>query len=173
MGNNGGGRKPMPLHLVNTESNHLSADEQQVRQDNTPKGCSAKLTCPKTLSDEAKKEWRRVVKLYKQLDAAVINDLDVAVLAAYCEAVAVYKAAQAKYVGEKMAVTGLVDGKIVQNPYITVMDRQIKNILRLSEQLCMSPVGRARIGVARERDLDNDPMGVLLSRSRPKTYVQQ
>jgi len=128
---------------------------------------------PSGLSKEAQREWHRVIKLYRELDSEVINDLDVSVLMAYCEAVSIYKEAQRKQAEGLHPVAGLVDGKIVQSPYITVMDRQIKNIIRLAEQLCMSPVGRARLGMAREKEADNDPMGLLLNRGKPKVNVQQ
>lgn len=39
----------------------------------------------------------RVVKLYRQLDTPIINDLDISALTAYCESVAIYQKAEAEY----------------------------------------------------------------------------
>lgn len=85
------GRKPRPLKLVDNGKNRHTKDTMENRENGEPTGCSDKLKPPKSLSPEAKKEWKRVVKLYRQLDTPIINDLDISALAAYCESVAIYQ----------------------------------------------------------------------------------
>ena len=67
------GRKPRPLKLVDNGKNRHTKDTMENRENGEPTGCSDKLKPPKSLSPEAKKEWKRVVKLYRQLDTPIIK----------------------------------------------------------------------------------------------------
>lgn len=145
------GRKPQ-LTLVGGRTPHRSNRELKARMEGEPKGCDAKFRAPARLSANAKKEWRRIIRLYKQLDAPILNDMDLSILAAYCESVAIYQKAQEAY-GKNPAPVGKDEmGRYVENPFIAVMDRQGKNIAKYAEQLCLSPVGRARMGMAKAKE---------------------
>ena len=140
----------------------MTKAELKARTEGEVGGCEAKLTPPKELSPEAKKEWKRVVRLYRQLDHDVINDLDLTLLANYCESVAVYKAAQVAY---RTAPLVTEDGK--ESPYLRIMDTCVKQIAKAADQLCLSPVGRARMGViAAKKAVEKDPMEQWLQRKR-------
>ena len=159
------GRKP---HLTvvkdNGKDRHTKA-ELAARSEHEVTGATSKLRPPKELSPAAAKEWRRIVKLYRQLDAEVINDLDVNLLAAYCENVAIYKKAEAEYQHTPLAEWDDDAGKFIENPYLRIMDNAAKTIARTAEQLCLSPVGRARMGVlAAKKQRETDPMEQWLSR---------
>jgi P27 family predicted phage terminase small subunit len=158
------GRKPA-LTVIGGRRPHRSKDEVQARTDAEPKGCKASFKVPREMSPDARKEWRRVVALYKQLDSEVLNDLDLSVLAAYCESVAIYRKAQLEY--QKFPLYGQ-DPKtkqVMENPYIKIMNREGQNMARYAEQLCLSPVGRARMGLAKSKAGDSsDPMDEVLQR---------
>ena len=92
---------------------------------------------------------------------AIINDLDKSLLAAYCESYAIYNAAQKEYVNQPLVA--IEDGKVIENPYLKIMNREGQNIAKYSEQLCLSPVGRARMGVvAAKKETDKSPIKALL-----------
>lgn len=159
------GRKP---HLTVVKDNgvdrHTKA-EMASRAEAEPSGAEAKLRPPKELSKAARAEWRRIVRLYRQLDQEVINDLDLNLLSAYCESVAVYKAAEAKYETEPLARFDYDSMKWIENPYLKIMDNASRQIMKAAEQLCLSPVGRARMGVlAAKKQKANDPMEQWLAR---------
>lgn len=107
-----------------------------------------KLSCPSYLSPLAKKEWKRVMKLYKQMDARILNDLDVTALAMYAEAVAMYQTAQKQWVQVQTLVSSNKASQKLLDKIRTIMNDQVKVVTTLSEQLCLTPVGRARMGVA-------------------------
>ncbi len=156
------GRKPK-LSVIGGRREHRSATELQARQDNEPKGCEAKFRAPSTLSEEAKKEWRRLVKLYRQLEQPVLNDLDLSILAAYCESVAIYRRAQADYQAPPWhgKLVGKLPGSdtLSENPYLKIMTREGQSMAKYAEQLCLSPVGRARMGLAKaKQDQRDDPL---------------
>ena len=158
------GRKPTPLKLVDNAKARHTKETLDGRQNGEPEGCSDKLSPPKSLSNEARKEWRRIVKLYRQLDAKIINDLDVATLAAYCESTAIYRRAQEEYQNRPLVYMN-ADGRPAENPYVTIMRREGQNIAKYAEQLCLSPVGRARMGVAAaKKEAESDPMAAYLNK---------
>lgn len=158
------GRNARPIALVDYD-NHRTKKEIEAREAGEPKGCTANLTVPKHLSNDAKKEWRRVVKLYRQLDQEVLNDLDVGILACYCESVALYNAASVRMQNEPLTV--LTDKGEVVNPLLKIMDKQSANIKAYGEQLCLTPVGRARMGIANaKKEVESDPLEQLLRTGR-------
>jgi P27 family predicted phage terminase small subunit len=158
------GRKPTPLKLVDNAKARHTKETLDGRQNGEPEGCTDKLTPPKTISSEAKKEWKRIVKLYRQLDAKIINDLDISTLMAYCESVAIYRRAQEEYQNRPLVYMN-ADGRPAENPYITIMRREGQNIAKYAEQLCLSPVGRARMGVAAaKKEAESDPMAAYLNK---------
>jgi len=153
------GRKPQPYGLIDNKERRLTKLELEERKECEPTGCSAVLRCPHNLSKEAKKEWRRIIKLYNELDIDILNDLDKTALIMYCEAVSVYKAAQDEWVRLKQIFEITQNKKIKLNSAITAMNEQTKVITSLSEQLCLTPVGRARMGVARSKQKEeSNPM---------------
>ena len=142
-----GGRTPKLTVLDGERKSHLTKAEIEARTNGEPKGCVDDLTPPEFLSAVAKTEWERVVELYRQLDNAIVNNLDMNTLAAYCECVAVYRDAEEQY--QKLPLISYDDkGRAVENPYLAIMRKEGLNILRYSEQLCLTPVGRARMGMA-------------------------
>ena len=114
--------------------------EKRLRTENN-------LTCPRTLSPEAQKEWRRVMRLYRKMDAKILNDLDIPALSMYCEAVAQWKEAQSQWAKLGKLISSDPKTQKVLDKIRTIMNDQTKVITSLAEQLCLSPVGRARFGI--------------------------
>ena len=166
------GRKPQLRLLADNDKCRYTKAELDAREAAEPRGCSDKLTPPKTLSKLARTEWRRVVGLYRELESPILNDLDVGVLTAYCEARAIYIAAERGYSVSPIPIVKDRSGDVFENPYLGVMRKEAAIIAKLSEQLCMSPVGRARMGVAAaKREKDGDEMEALLSSPRIRGFV--
>ena len=164
------GRKPQLSVVIDNETGRRTKAVMEARKAGEVTGASSKLTPPRELSGVAKKEWRRVVKLYRQLDAEVINDLDVNLLAAYCENVAIFKEAETAYQKEPLAKWDSEGQKWVESPYLKIMDGAAKNIMKAAEQLCLSPVGRARMGVlAAKKAAGKSPMARYLESRRTST----
>ena len=157
------GRKPNPISVLDNDKWHMTAEEMEARANNEPDGCDDALEPPKTLSKEARKEWKRLVRLYRQLDASIINDLDLGMLGAYCESRARFIEAQKHYNPDEMITW--TDRGPVENPYMKIMDKEGQLIAKYGEQLALTPVGRARIGIAKaKKEIANDPMAELLAR---------
>lgn len=134
----------------------------------TPRLDTSKLRCPKELTEGAKKEWRRVVNLYRECNINVLNDLDIEVLKSYCLAVDIRALLYKQLVDEGFNL--LVDKKTEKestkdgpegititkgstfdkktiNPILRELDRYANTIRVLAEQLALTPVGRAAYAV--------------------------
>lgn len=158
------GRKPVLSVVQDNKKDHMTKKELEIRKEAEVIGCTDKLVPPKELSERAQEEWDRLIPLYRQLNYAILNDLDMMALAAYCESVAVYTKAELEW--PKQPLVGMVNGKLVENPHIKIMAREAQNMARLAEQLCLSPVGRARMGMAAlKRAKAIDPMEEFLEQN--------
>lgn len=158
-----GGRKPIPASLIDPAEHKKSYDEIEVRQQIEMRlQTKADLRCPGFVSKEAKKEWRRVMKLYKGMDAQILNDLDQMALVMYCEATAVYKKAQETWQKYDQVISSDLDEQIELDKCFKLMERQTKIISSLSEQLCLTPVGRARMGMNAAKNNEPSRLALLL-----------
>lgn len=142
------GRKPALTVLTDNGKDRFTKAELRARKSGEMRGVAAHLAPPPELSEIARAEWERVVALYQDVNDEIINDLDVAVLTIYCEARAVYIDAESKYHGMAVIKKSKDDPTPIENPYWRAMINASQVIAKASEQLCMSPVGRARMGVA-------------------------
>ncbi len=161
------GRKPRPFSVVDNKTNRYTKKEMEAREAAEPKGCADMLDPPEEIDGAALTEWKRVVKLYRELDSKILNDLDISTLAVYCESVAIYKKAQTEYKKGSLVIKD--EGRIMENPYLKIMRLEGANIAKYAEQLCLSPVGRARMGViAAKKEVEKDPLDNLLTLGRPQ-----
>lgn len=156
------GRKPIPAALLNAADHKKSKEEIEARQEREAQlQTTARLVCPSNLSKEAKKEWHRTVKLYNGMEAKILNDLDKQLLAMYCEATAIYRKAQETWVQYQRVVSTNAEAQRILDKCIGTMSRQSTIIRGLAEQLCLSPVGRARMGTNPADLAKEDPIGDL------------
>jgi P27 family predicted phage terminase small subunit len=162
------GRKPLPPALVDREVFKKNGQEYEAREESYKKlQVSKVLKCPSHLTPEAKKEWKRIMKLYNQMDADILSDLDLQPLIMYCEAVSVYKQAlETRKEFKRLVSTNEEMQKLIDNTLKT-MERQSKIISSLSEQLCLTPVGRARMGMnATAQKEEEDPFIAIMNRGK-------
>lgn len=143
MANNG--RPPIPAKLARgTDTVEYHETKERIENNLVTK---SELKCPKYLSIEAKKEWKRVMKLYKEMNADILSNLDEVPLIIYCEATAIYKKAQEIWVeNQAVATTDPRSQKILDKTFKT-MEKQAQIISKYASELCLTPVGRAKMGV--------------------------
>lgn len=154
------GRKPYPAALMQMQNDkeRLTQEALQTRLENEPQPKSFKLRPPSWLCDEAKKEWRRIVKLFAELDVPILSDMDINALAMYCDAVVTYKKAIEK-VREQTEVYVTKDNpnKPMINPWLKVARDAAAQVKQLGDVLCLDPVSRARAGMGKKSTAKDDP----------------
>lgn len=100
------------------------------------------LPCPKWLSPAGKREWK---KQAKQLDSAgLLQVVDGAMLAAYCEAWAEF-VEMCEAIKEKGRLMTTSNGNVIQNPLVSIRNRAVERLFRLAQQFGFSPSARVRI----------------------------
>ena len=65
----------------------------------------------------------------------------------YCEAMAIYNKAQETWIKYQAVVATNAEAQRILDKSFATMDKQSNIVRGLSEQLCLSPVGRARMGM--------------------------
>lgn len=160
------GRKPKENVKTEKSHNYTKAElELRKKASALHKSVPDGLSCPKILKDpKAQAEWKRLMPLYRKLGIDVLNDLDVKTLMAYCNSVAIYERAMDQFAKEGYAVTVEKYDKqgninMVKNPTIKIMDEQGILIARYAEILCLSPVGRVRMGKVPPSKTKEGPKG--------------
>lgn len=156
------GRKPTPAKAIDRKEMHHTKDEIRARSIAEDKVKTAdKLEPPSGMSSVAKKEWKRIMGLYRQMEADILNDLDISALMMYCEAYAVYRKAEKVWVNfSKLKDPSDTDYKIFNRARVQMND-QVKVVCQLSEQLCLTPVGRARMGIAMAKKKEQSSLAKL------------
>lgn len=160
------GRKAYPVELMvlTNDKNRLTKKELESRRRNEPKIESAKLRCPAHLSPEAKKEWRRIVKLYRELNRPIVTDLDVNALEIYCEALVTYRKAMKRVRETSEVYVNKGDNRPRKNPWLTVANESAMQIKKYGEILLLDPVSRARAGMVKNEEQKESPMAQFLKR---------
>jgi P27 family predicted phage terminase small subunit len=143
------GRKPTPAAMIDTAEYKRSKADIEARKSMESKlHSTALLKCPSYISLEAKKEWKRIMKLYRKMEADILSDLDIMALVMYCEATAIYKEAQSTWTKYGKVVAANPEAQRILDKTFVMMEKQTRIVSQLSEQLCLTPVGRARMGMS-------------------------
>jgi P27 family predicted phage terminase small subunit len=144
------GPAPTPTHL-----RIIRGDRKDRINTNEPTPPKTKPKCPKWLSNEAQKIWKRTSK---QLEAmGLLFEADQDILNSYCIAVDTYQQAT-KLVNEQGV---LVEGRrddFVTNPAVRIQRDQATLIRMLGSELGLTPSSRTRL---KALDSDDDTKDFL------------
>jgi P27 family predicted phage terminase small subunit len=119
---------------------------------NEPKPPPKRPPPPGFLSDFAKSEWRRVVDIL--YGCGLMTDLDVPMLAAYCDAYGRF--VEASWTMEELAksdkvthgvVVRTANGNPIMNPVLCTLRSSRGDMARYAAEFGMSPASRSRIDV--------------------------
>lgn len=150
--NNGGGRNAVPASLINNKT-YKKDNAELVERTNIEKSLTIPQELnkpPKGMSPRARQEWKRMLSLYREMDIQILCELDSTILRTYCEAVANYELASlAVEMERKKHKEQNKSFRLVNVDFeLKQMDSLAKTIKSLADQLCLSPLARAKMGVA-------------------------
>jgi P27 family predicted phage terminase small subunit len=134
------GRKPLPSNVVRLRGN----PGKRRLNDAEPRPAARVPPCPACLGDEARKEWQRLAKELGEL--GLLTRLDRALLAAYCQAHALWVEAVAS-IERYGTMVKSPNGFPMQSPYVAVANKQVEIMVRIAAELGMTPSSRSRIRV--------------------------
>lgn len=147
--------KPVKLHVVNGNKAKLSKAELEARAAKEARlkvGTDA-VRPPGWLSKEGKKEFRRLAKELKAVD--LISNLDVDMLAAYCDAYAKYQECT-----EIIATDGLQvpytnkagETNLIPHQLLTKKKQLFDQMKYIAAEFGLTPSARAKLAIPREEE---------------------
>jgi P27 family predicted phage terminase small subunit len=139
------GRKPKPTALKELAGN----PGKRALNRREPKPASGLPPCPRHLTGEARKEWRRMGGELARM--GVVTAVDRAALAAYCQAWARWVEAEGQ-VAKLGTIVKTANGNLIQNPYLAVANRAMEQMTRLAAEFGMTPSSRSRVQVQAGED---------------------
>lgn len=110
-------------------------------------------------------EWARVATVLHA--AGLITELDRAALAAYCVAYARWVEAEAKVTEYGPVTKAPRSGHPIQNPYLSIANRAMQQLVELSSEFGMTPSSRTKVhpGLSGDEE-DRNPLAKLLAQQR-------
>ncbi len=139
------GRKPKPTKMKVLAGN----PGKRPLNKNEPQPKSSIPDCPKFLTKEAVLEWKRITLELSVL--GVLARIDRAALAAYCQVWARWAKAEDK-LNQDGEVTLTEKGNEIQNPYLAIANKCLKQMREYLIEFGMTPSSRSRIsGVPNKR----------------------
>jgi len=135
------GRKPKPTKL---KLLHGKPGKRPLNQ-NEPRPRQVVPNCPRHLSAEGRKEWRRITKELAVL--GLVTQIDRAALAGYCDAWARWVEASLGLQKHGMLVKGRLAGEPVRSPYLAVVNQSLEQMKSFLIEFGMTPSSRERLSV--------------------------
>ncbi|MCH8342474.1 MAG: phage terminase small subunit P27 family [Planctomycetes bacterium] len=140
------GPKPLPTQLK------LARGSRRVTDPLEPIPPVVRPTRPAHLSRTARSEWDRIAPELERL--GLLTKLDRAALAAYCQAYGRWVKAE-----KEAAMHGLVvktkDGNLIQNPYLSIANKAMRQMHEFLVEFGMTPSSRTRVTVVPPIDPDD------------------
>ena len=149
------GRKPKPTALKVLEGNpgHRPLNERE------PKPPVKALACPKDLSKEGKKEWRRLCRELEQ--EGVLTNWDMRIFEQYCDAYAKWKEAT-NFLNERGLFYITPSGYPQQFPQVAIAQKYSVLMHKYAQELGLTPAARSRL-IAGKESGSGDEMEDLLN----------
>lgn len=140
------GRKPTPTVLKVLRGN----PGRRPLNPNEPRPQSGVPPCPKHLDEQARQEWDRITA--ELAAVGLITGLDMAYLAAYCQAYSRVQKLEAKVqrLGECIPELGpdrKATGRFLPNPYYSALNRAYRTMASFGSEFGLSPASRTRLEV--------------------------
>jgi P27 family predicted phage terminase small subunit len=122
-----------------------------------PKANRGRPPRPEELSDDAKKEWDRVVPILEEM--GILSPLDMAALAGYCHAYAEFNSLQ-EFLRENGYTETSKNGFSIQRPQVAIMNQAAKFMQDFAKQFGLTPASRSRMTMPEQDDDDGSEFDV-------------
>jgi len=135
----GGGRKPTPSAIKRLRGN----PGRRPLNEREPKPRPIIPPCPKHLEGEARTEWRRATR--RLAACGVLSELDGAGLALLCTAWGRWVQAEQEIRKYGPIVKAPKTGVPMQNPWLSVANKAMEQMMKVLPEFGMTPASRSRI----------------------------
>ena len=132
------------------------------RAHSEPQPASTRPQCPRWLTGDARRAWRRLAPVLHR--SGLLTQADRNALARYCQLWSRYLSAE-QHLQEHGSIHKLPSGYVAQSPYVSISAKLAALLSRLESDFGMSPSARTRIDVAPPREPLNE-LEQLIGRGR-------
>ena len=167
------GRRPKTY--IDTDKNHMSKREKEIRDNTTPVYQSQEFIPPTTLTTKEREVWDWLVKIFRETTNCMVSDADVHLMELYCRAKVAADEADAELKKDGRAYilvplgkdkNGEIKTTAKPNPNIKKRHDNMVLCLKYFEELGLTPIARARAGVkAANAKKDEDLFAKFMNRS--------
>lgn len=167
------GRRPKTY--IDTDKNHMSKREKEMRDNTTPVYQSQEFKAPDTLTTKEREVWDWLVKIFRETTNCMVSDADVHLMELYCRAKVAADEADAELKKDGRAYilvplgkdkNGEVKTTAKPNPNIKKRHDNMVLCLKYFEELGLTPLARARAGVkGTNAKKDEDLFAKFMNRS--------
>ncbi len=148
--------KPTAFKIANgTRKDRISSDEPKI---------PAQLpSMPSHLDSEARREWKRLVKVLCSI--GLLTLVDRGILACYCTAWSRLISAEAELLKEGAVLIGS-NGGAYQNPWLAIANKATEQIAKYGSLLGFDPSSRSRVKVTPADDSKPNPLAEFMRGGR-------
>ena len=167
------GRRPKTY--IDTDKNHMSKREKELRDNATPVYQSQEFVPPTTLTTKEREVWDWLVKIFRETTNCMVSDADVHLMELYCRAKVAADEADAELKKDGRAYilvplgkdkNGEIKTTAKPNPNIKKRHDNMVLCLKYFEELGLTPLARARAGVkGTNAKKDEDLFAKFMNRS--------
>jgi P27 family predicted phage terminase small subunit len=134
------GPKPVPTALKILRGN----PGKRAINKREPRPATGRLVCPDHLGVDARREWKRIVRV---LPRGMVTTVDLGVLANYCEAHGRWLEAKRRLGPPEQWVQKTKTGYEYANPWLGVMNKAWDHKLKAAAEMGFTPASRSRVHV--------------------------
>lgn len=154
------GRKPKPTAMKKLQGTYRP-DRASKNEPKPPIPERAPYAL-RHLSDEAQKEWRRIVKALMEL--GLYTDIDRVALEMYCQAYGDWLYAEKKWRAQGAVLISDETGNAYQNPWYWIANKEWEKLRKMLPEFGLTPSARSRLTV--DEPEEEDELAALLFRRR-------
>lgn len=168
------GRRPKVI--IEQETYHETKEHKEAREDSTPVYESQNFIAPETLTKKEKEVWDYIVNIFRQTKNCMVSDADIHLMQMYCRDKVMLDEATKRYQKNSTYWVNIENGydkegnqkyTLKANPDYVIIKDKTASCLKLFDQLGLSPLARARVGVkGANAKKDEDIIGSLINRPK-------
>ena len=151
---------PTKLKILQGNKGHrkILPEPEPLKKQRTP-------SPPRKLSKVAKAEWKRLAKELHRL--GLLTVVDVTMLEMYCLAYGRWMDAEEHVRLEGTIVLSPLKETPMQNPYLSIANRAMEQMLKLSQEFGFTPASRSKIHIGTaKKDKPTQTMDAFLARGK-------
>ena len=157
-----------PKIKVDAKELKINPEVAKLRTENTPIYERAEFIVPEHFNEAEKKEWAELVALLNSIKGSAVTDADRKIMiirvkawTEYLRLDEVVQNSPAPYLIETKKDKGAVIEQIVKNPYYDLRKKAGDTVLKCDAELGLTPISRARTGLARTKAMFDDSDALL------------